>query len=409
MAGRKNWQGLIWLVHGFFGIIATGFADGAVHLLHGGCLKQKVTSIVNVGPFCDSPATRAGSFDAHRRGVLCGTMWSASANHRKLRQGMIEVVLVVVCLLLAGLALLLHRRALKAQARAAQLTADLEKMQQTQSQVIHTTKLASLGQMIAGVAHEMNTPIGFVKSNVEVVRELLTEHRQLVGKCMQGLDMMLSADWSKPQMIDALRRTMGKVRAALATDERLSDADDLLKDSYDGLVQIANLVKNLKGFARVDRDGMDLLDLNECVESALMIAAHQLRDRIEVIKNLGALPKIHGVASQINQVLLNLITNAGQAMNDGGTLTLMSRRAGNQVEIEVTDTGMGISDDVMPKIFDPFFTTKPVGEGTGLGLSIVHKIVQSHGGSIKVRTAPKKGSTFTISFPVDHALLKQPA
>ena len=322
---------------------------------------------------------------------------------------MIEAVLGVVCLALGGFAWLSKQRADKAQARVAELAADLEKMQQTQSQVIHTTKLASLGQMIAGVAHEMNTPIGFVKSNVEVVRELVTEHRQLVGKCLHGFDMMLAADLGNPQMVEPVRRAMAKVRAALAADERLRDGDDLLKDAVDGLVQIANLVKNLKGFARVDRDGMDALDLNECIESALTIAAHQLRDRVEVVKEFAQLPKINGVASQINQVLLNLITNAAQAMDEGGKLTLVSRRSGDQVEIDITDTGSGIPDSVMPKIFDPFFTTKPVGEGTGLGLSIVHKIVQSHGGSIKVRTAPRKGSTFTISFPVDHALLKQSA
>lgn len=322
---------------------------------------------------------------------------------------MIEAILGFVCLALAGFAWYSKQRADKAHARMAELAADLERIQQTQSQVIHTTKLASLGQMIAGVAHEMNTPIGFVKSNVEVVRELVTEHRELIKKCLHGFDLMLAADLSNPQMIEPMRRAMTKVRAALAGDERLNDGDDLLKDAVDGLVQIANLVKNLKGFARVDRDGMDALNLNECIESALTIAAHQLRDRVEVVKEYAQLPKINGVASQINQVLLNLITNAAQAMEEGGTLTLVSRRSGDQVEIDVTDTGSGIPDNVMPKIFDPFFTTKPVGEGTGLGLSIVHKIVQSHGGSIKVRTAPKKGSTFTISFPVDHALLKQSA
>ncbi|MFO1495310.1 MAG: ATP-binding protein [Lysobacterales bacterium] len=322
---------------------------------------------------------------------------------------MLEGILAVIVLLTGAYGFMLRRQLQQARLQSEELGANLEKMQQTQSQVIHTTKLASLGQMIAGVAHEMNTPIGFVKSNVEVVRELLGEHRQLIEKCLQGFDVMLAADISKPQNIEPMRRAMTKVRAALANDERLRDGDDLLKDSVDGLVQIANLVKNLKGFARVDRDGMDLLDLNECIESALTIAAHQLRDRVEVIKELGQIPKIHGVASQINQVLLNLITNASQAMDDGGKLTLISRRAGDQVEIDVTDTGSGIPDHVMPKIFDPFFTTKPVGEGTGLGLSIVHKIVQSHGGAIKVRTAPKKGSTFTVSFPVDHALLKQPA
>jgi len=322
---------------------------------------------------------------------------------------MLEIILGTACLILAGVAVVAHLSAKRARTRVIELSADLEKMQSTQSQVIHTTKLASLGQMIAGVAHEMNTPIGFVKSNVEVVRELMNEHRVLVGKCVQGFDMMLAADLARPESAAAIRRTLSKVRNALANDARLPDADELLKDSVDGLVQIANLVKNLKGFARVDSDGMDLLDLNECVESALTIAAHQLRDRIDVVKELGNLPKIHGIASQINQVLLNLITNAGQAMEDGGKLSLISRRAGDMVEVEVSDTGKGIPDKILPKIFDPFFTTKPVGEGTGLGLSIVHKIVQGHGGTIKVRTTPEKGSSFTISFPVDHALLKQPA
>ncbi len=322
---------------------------------------------------------------------------------------MFETLLIVCCLALAAYAGYAHWQLGKQRLRASEAAAELEKVQATQSQVIHTTKLASLGQMIAGVAHEMNTPIGFVKSNVEVVRDLLGEYRTLVQKCLQGFDVMLAADLSKPQTIEPLRRAMTKVRDALANDTRLADGDDLLKDSVDGLTQIANLVRNLKGFARVDRDGMDMFDLNESVESALMIAGHQLRDRIEVKKELGTIPKIRGVASQINQVLLNLITNAAQAMDDRGTLSVASRRSGDMVEVEITDTGAGIPDDVLPKIFDPFFTTKPVGEGTGLGLSIVHKIVQSHGGSIKVRTAPKKGSTFTVSFPLDHALLRQPA
>lgn len=330
------------------------------------------------------------------------------AGHEEQGLGIVELILIIVCVALAAFAAYAHRSSSKARARVDELAGELERMQQTQSQVIHTTKLASLGQMIAGVAHEMNTPIGFVKSNVEVVRELWIEHHQLLGKCLKGLDMVLATDLNKPQMVEPVRRALTKIRSALASDQRLQDGNELLTDSVDGLVQIANLVKNLKGFARVDQDGMDLLDLNECAESALTIAAHELRDRIEVIKALGQVPKIHGVASQINQVLLNLITNASQAMDEGGKLTISSRRAGDLVEVEVSDTGSGIPDHVLPKIFDPFFTTKPVGEGTGLGLSIVHKIMKSHGGDIKVRTEAKKGSTFTLSFPIDHALLKKP-
>ena len=311
----------------------------------------------------------------------------------------------------AGLGWMLRQeraRRAESEARIPELEDQLGKMQQSQAQVIHTTKLASLGQMIAGVAHEMNTPIGFVKSNVEVVRELMGEYRELLVKVDKGFAMLLAADLSRPGAAEAVRKGIDKLRGALASDERLRDSDELLKDSVDGLVQIANLVKNLKGFARVDQDGMDLMDVNESVESALVIAAHQLRDRIEVKRELTPVPRIRGVASQINQVLLNLITNAAQAMGDAGTLSVASRRSGDQIEIDITDSGPGIPDDVLPKIFDPFFTTKPVGEGTGLGLSIVHKIVQSHGGAIKVRTAAGKGTTFTVSFPIDHALLKQP-
>jgi len=179
----------------------------------------------------------------------------------------------------------------------------------------------------------------------------------------------------------------------------LTEAKELLADSADGITQLASLVQNLKGFARVDRDGMDLMDVNEGVESALMIAAHQLRDRINVVRKLDSVPRVRGMPSQLNQVFLNLITNAAQAMPEEGTLTVATRATDGNVEIAFSDTGCGIPDDVLPKIFDPFFTTKAPGEGTGLGLSIVHKIVKSHGGSIKVRTTPNRGSEFTVMLP----------
>src|SRR5262249_17665616 len=180
----------------------------------------------------------------------------------------------------------------------------------------------------------------------------------------------------------------------------LKDAKELLVDASEGLSQLGSLVLNLKVFSRVDRDGMDSMDLNEGIESALMIAQHQWRDRIRIVKHLAALPKVRCMPSQINQVFLNLITKAAQAIEGSGTLTIDSKQTGNAVEISFEDTGCGIPDDILPKIFDPFFTTKPVGEGTGLGLSIVHKIVKGHGGAIKVRTTPKKGSVFTVTLPV---------
>jgi signal transduction histidine kinase len=265
--------------------------------------------------------------------------------------------------------------------------------------------------MVAGVAHEINTPLGFVKSNVEVVGDLLDDYRKLVQQydvavqyCLQPVDLIFGADKASLEKlvkhVEEARRKLFEARAAVEKSPLLTDAKELLGDASEGLSQLSTLVLNLKGFSRVDRDGMDSMDLNEGVESALMIAQHQMRDRVKVVKHLQPLPKVKCMASQINQVFLNLITNAAQAIDGDGTLTIDSRADANNVEISFSDTGCGIPDDVLPKIFDPFFTTKPVGEGTGLGLSIVHKIVKSHGGSIKVRTTPKKGTTFTVILPL---------
>jgi signal transduction histidine kinase len=244
-----------------------------------------------------------------------------------------------------------------------------------------------------------------------VIGDLLDDYRKLVKQydaavqyCLQPVDLIFGADKSSldklVKHVEDARRKLFEARTALEKSPLLKDAKELLVDASEGLSQLGSLVLNLKGFSRVDRDGMDSVDLNEGLESALMIAQHQMRDRVRIVKHLGTLPKVRCMPSQVNQVFLNLITNAAQAIEGDGTLTIESKADANDVEISFTDTGCGIPDDVLPKIFDPFFTTKPVGEGTGLGLSIVHKIVKSHGGSIKVRTTPKKGTTFTVILPL---------
>ncbi len=275
--------------------------------------------------------------------------------------------------------------------------AELKAQQASQAQVMHTTKLASLGQMVAGVAHEINTPLGFVKSNVEVVSDLLREHEAALIQWLTGVDLLIGTDGGPGERG---REALARLRRILTEGGLLGDARDLLGDSLDGIRSIATLVQNLKGFARVDRDGVDAADLNDCVRNALAVAAHQLRERITVNLELAELPKVRCMPSQINQVLLNLISNAAQAMAEGGTLTVTSRSTAGSVEVAVGDTGVGIPAEILPKIFDPFFTTKAVGEGTGLGLSIVHKIIKSHGGTIHVRTGPAQGTTFTFSVPL---------
>jgi two-component system NtrC family sensor kinase len=333
--------------------------------------------------------------------------------------GILVVVLLAACGWLGFMLLNAQRETRVLRAGHAEAEEEIKRLQATQSQVIHTTKLASLGQMVAGVAHEINTPLGFVKSNVEVIGDLLDDYRKLVKQydaavqyCLQPVDLIFGADKASldklVKHVEDARRKLFEARTALEKSPLLKDAKELLADATEGLGQLGSLVLNLKGFSRVDRDGMDSMDLNEGLGSALMIAQHLLRDRVKVVKHFGTLPKVRCMPSQMNQVFLNLITNAAQAIDGEGTLTIESKALGNAVEISFADTGCGISDDILPKIFDPFFTTKPVGEGTGLGLSIVHKIVKGHGGSIKVRTTPKKGSVFTLSLPVDGAGANKP-
>ncbi len=310
---------------------------------------------------------------------------------------MMTAMLAITTVLALAAAAYFFLRERRLRAGLSQNEEEAKKREASQAQVIHTTKLASLGQMVAGVAHEINTPLGFVKSNVEVVSDLISEYEAAVTKVMTGVDLLLSLDAS---MVDRAKAAIQKARIELARATTLNEARELLEDSAEGLKQMSSLVLNLKGFARVDRDGMDTIDLNDSIRSALTIAGHQLRDRIQVVQELGDVPKVKCMPSQINQVFLNMITNAAQAMDDEGKLTIRSVAKPNVVEVSFEDTGHGIPDDVLPKIFDPFFTTKPVGEGTGLGLSIVHKIIQGHGGAIRVKSQVGKGTTFFVELPI---------
>ncbi len=303
--------------------------------------------------------------------------------------------LLIIALLAVGLLFVRERKLVGA---LAAMQEEGKKREASQAQVIHTTKLASLGQMVAGVAHEINTPLGFVKSNVEVVADLLAEYEQAVTNVMTGVDFLLNADAG---IAERAKTLVIKARAQLSQATGLNEARELLTDSVDGLKQMSALVVNLKGFARVDRDGMDLIDVNDSIRSSLTIASHQLRDRITVETELGTLPPVRCMPSQINQVFLNLITNAAQAMGEEGRLRIRSAAKKEGVEVSISDNGSGIPDNVLPKIFDPFFTTKKVGEGTGLGLSIVHKIIQGHGGSIRVNSVIGKGTTFFVELPID--------
>ncbi|MCS9518585.1 ATP-binding protein, partial [Pseudomonas aeruginosa] len=193
------------------------------------------------------------------------------------------------------------------------------------------------------------------------------------------------------------------VRREAAVEQLREDLRQLFVDTRYGLGQIGELVSGLKDFARLDRAFSEEVDLNDCVRNAVLIARTAIKDKAEISSQLGELPLIACAPSQINQVLLNLLTNAAQAMERFGRILLKSWADERQVFLSVQDNGKGMPAEVLGRIFDPFFTTKPVGQGTGLGLSISYKIIQQHGGTIRVASEPGRGTRFLISLPREQA------
>ncbi len=264
--------------------------------------------------------------------------------------------------------------------------------------LIQSEKLASIGQMVAGVAHEMNTPLAYVSSSVELVKDQLPEVEGLIAEYVK-LTELLNAGADEQTLGKQFERVQA-LATAFRENRPLDEAGALLARSIHGLNQIRELVMNLKNYSRTDRERMMEFNLNEGLDSVLMLAKPVLKTRVKVVRDYGDIPFVACSPSQINQVFLNLVTNAAQSIEgDSGTIQIQTRASADTVQIVVRDNGKGIPPEAMPKIFEPFFTTKKVGEGTGLGLSISRKIVEEHGGTIKAESAVGKGTVVTVSLP----------
>lgn len=274
----------------------------------------------------------------------------------------------------------------------------LVELKESQAQLVQSEKMASLGQMVAGVAHELNTPLGYVKNNVQLLRELSAPLFELAEAQAVLADCLGDPDCDESRLALALEHAANARRNA-APELLSEDLTQLFSDTLYGLEQIAELVVGLKDFARLDRAMSEQVDLNDCVRSALVIARNGIKDKAETHLQLGELPRIPCAPSQINQVLLNLLNNAAQAIDGFGRIVVKTWAEDSAVFISVQDSGRGMSADVQARVFDPFFTTKPVGEGTGLGLSISYKIIQDHGGQIRVASEPGRGTRFLIRLP----------
>ncbi|KNH25641.1 ATPase [Pseudomonas syringae] len=273
------------------------------------------------------------------------------------------------------------------------LQREIDERKQLESQLVQSEKLASLGQLAAGVAHEINNPIGFISSNLGTLDGYFKQLQDMLDAYREAENAIGSNE-----VIEQL----GQVRERVELDFLREDIPLLIKESKEGIGRVGQIVKDLKEFSRVDSNQeWQWTNLQQGIESTLNIVANELKYKADVVKEFQKLPDIECLPSQINQVIMNLIVNASQAIGpERGTITLRTGLEGETVSIEIVDTGIGIEPDNLQKIFDPFYTTKPVGQGTGLGLSLSYGIVKKHRGDISVRSEVGVGSTFRVELPV---------
>lgn len=271
------------------------------------------------------------------------------------------------------------------------LAAALAKMERSQSQLLQSEKMAAIGQLAAGVAHEINNPVGYVRSNLGTLGNYVLRLLELVQA-----QAAAQADTGSA----AAQARLAQATANADLDYLRQDVVALLQESQDGLGRVTGIVCALKDFSRVDQVQWQPADLNRGIESTLNVVWSEIKYKADIVREFGVLPPVPCIAAQINQVFMNLLINAAQAIEGRGTITLRTRVDGEQAVVEITDTGRGIGPESLARIFEPFYTTKPVGKGTGLGLSIAWDIVQRHRGSLAVRSTPGHGACFELRLPL---------
>ena len=283
----------------------------------------------------------------------------------------------------------------KVKERTTELELTNKNLKETQTQLVEAEKMASLGQLTAGVAHEINNPINFVKSNITPLKRDVADIIQLVEK----YDALLTSETVREQMLEALKR----YKQEIDYDYLVSEIEMLLKGIEDGAIRTVEIVKGLKSFSRVDEDGFKSVDINACIDSTVVILNNEIqKHNIRLEKDYQKLPLAECLPGKINQVIMNILNNAIQAVEEieNPVIVLKTKVVDDCVVFSVTDNGSGIPENIHEKIFDPFFTTKPVGQGTGLGLSIVYGIIKNHNGKIQVVSNETEGTTFTVQLPI---------
>lgn len=322
-------------------------------------------------------------------------MEQVAAQNLGVMQGMSQKGLAIIGGLLALLFVSLFAIVRRAGAIIARQEKDRE---QSHQQLAQSEKMASLGQMVAGVAHQLNTPLAFSRSNISMVMDAIKNY----AVPLKTAHAFASAAAAAPG--DTVTVNIGASRAALENiddhSEEVSMLTQMLADTLQGINQMHELVENLRDFTRLDRAKIAQFDINKGLHTVAYIARSAIPNRVEVVEEFGEVPAVECNPSQLNQVFLNLINNAAQAIPGDGKVTIRTRVHDGRVRVDVVDTGSGIPAEVQPHIFDTYYTTKPPGEGTGLGLPIVKSIVGEHGGEVTFTTKPGVGTTFSVFLPM---------
>jgi len=279
--------------------------------------------------------------------------------------------------------------------RNVELTDLNEQLGKAQQQLVQSEKMASIGQLAAGVAHEINNPIGYIFSNFGTLQSYLDNLFAMLDAYQQAEGSIAS-----PEVAERLRSMRHQVELGFLRE----DIPSLMQESKEGIVRVRHIVQDLKDFSRLDtQQDWVWANLHQGIDSTLNIVANEVKYRAEVVREYGDLPDIECLPLQINQVVMNLVVNAAQAIGaQRGSIKLCTGREGENVWLTVSDNGSGIAQENLGRIFDPFFTTKPVGKGTGLGLSLAYGIIQKHHGRIEVDSTPGKGTCFRITLPIRH-------
>jgi PAS domain S-box-containing protein len=270
----------------------------------------------------------------------------------------------------------------------------------TQNQLLQSEKMASIGQLAAGVAHEINNPVGYVNSNLGTLEKYLADIFVVLDK-YEAAEVLNCGD---NPLLDELRQFKDKINLAYLRE----DTKALISESHQGLERVKKIILDLKDFSHADaEENWIWANVQQGIESTLNVVWNELKYKCEVVKDFAPLPEIYCLPSQLNQVFMNLLVNAAQAIEVRGKITIRTGQQDDKIWIEVADTGKGIPPEIIPLIFNPFFTTKPVGKGTGLGLSVSYKIVEKHHGKIEVSSEVGKGSIFRVWLPIQHTGSKE--